>query len=122
MPFAAGADTVVVTADHMIDVLKRQGHRQALHHTSPDGRISAVGSQGGPSSTSARHVDLPGMTLLPGLIDMHVHLTADPRYGGYRGLEFTRQFLDRRGGCECKKKNPRGRLYHGAQCRLGRLC
>src|SRR6202051_3081641 len=32
------------------------------------------------------------MTLLPGLIDMHVHLTGDPRYSGYRGLEFTDNF------------------------------
>jgi imidazolonepropionase-like amidohydrolase len=32
------------------------------------------------------------MTLLPGLIDMHVHLTSDPRFGGYRWLEFTDNF------------------------------
>jgi imidazolonepropionase-like amidohydrolase len=32
------------------------------------------------------------MTLLPGLIDMHTHITADPRYSGYRGLEFTDNF------------------------------
>jgi imidazolonepropionase-like amidohydrolase len=32
------------------------------------------------------------MTLLPGLIDMHVHLTHDPRFSGYRSLEFTDNF------------------------------
>ena len=32
------------------------------------------------------------MTLLPGLIDMHVHLTFDPRFSGYRRLEFTDNF------------------------------
>ena len=42
--------------------------------------------------TGVRHVDLPGATLLPGLIDMHVHLTNDPRFGGYRGYEFTDSF------------------------------
>jgi len=30
--------------------------------------------------------------LLPGLIDMHVHLTSDPRLSGYRHLEFTDNF------------------------------
>jgi imidazolonepropionase-like amidohydrolase len=29
---------------------------------------------------------------LPGLIDMHVHITSDPRYSGYRWLEFTDNF------------------------------
>jgi imidazolonepropionase-like amidohydrolase len=37
-------------------------------------------------------VDLPGMTLLPGLIDMHVHLDSSPLYGGYSGLQFNDRF------------------------------
>jgi imidazolonepropionase-like amidohydrolase len=32
------------------------------------------------------------MTLLPGLIDMHVHLDSDPSYGGYTGLQFGDRF------------------------------
>ena len=36
-------------------------------------------------------VDLAGMTLLPGLIDMHVH-PGPADIGGYRGLEFTDSF------------------------------
>jgi imidazolonepropionase-like amidohydrolase len=92
--FAAGAaqaDTVVVTADRMLDVVS--GHM--VDHpqiTITDGRITAVGSQGATAPAGARHVDLPGITLLPGLIDMHVHLTADPKFSGYRGLEFTDNF------------------------------
>jgi imidazolonepropionase-like amidohydrolase len=92
--FAAGAaqaDTVVVTADRMLDVVS--GHM--VDHpqiTITDGRITAVGSQGATAPADARHVDLPGITLLPGLIDMHVHLTADPKFSGYRGLEFTDNF------------------------------
>ncbi len=85
------ADTVVVTADRMVDVLA--GRVVANPQiTITDGRIVAVGSKGAAAPAGARHVDLPGMTLLPGLIDMHVHLTSDPRYGGYRGLEFTDGF------------------------------
>jgi imidazolonepropionase-like amidohydrolase len=88
---AAHADTVVVTADHMLDVVtgKTVDHPQI---TITDGRITAVGSQGASVPADARHIDLPGITLLPGLIDMHVHLTGDPKYSGYRGLEFTDNF------------------------------
>jgi imidazolonepropionase-like amidohydrolase len=85
------ADTVVVTADRMLDVVS--GHM--VEHpqiTITDGRISAVGSTGATAPADARHVDLPGITLLPGLIDMHVHLTSDPKFSGYRYLEFTDTF------------------------------
>jgi imidazolonepropionase-like amidohydrolase len=88
---AAHADTVVVTADRMLDVVT--GHM--VEHpqiTITDGRITAIGSNGPAAPADARHVDLPGITLLPGLIDMHVHLTADPKFSGYRGLEFTDNF------------------------------
>src|ERR1700688_5007455 len=87
----AQADTVVVTADRMVDVLAgRTLERPQI--TIIDGRISAVLTQDAPIPPGARRVDLPGMTLLPGLIDMHVHLTSDPRYSGYRRLPFTDNF------------------------------
>lgn len=88
---SAQADTVVVTADRMLDVVtgRMVEHPQI---TITDGRISAVGSKGPAAPANARHVDLPGITLLPGLIDMHVHLTSDPKFSGYRRLEFTDTF------------------------------
>jgi imidazolonepropionase-like amidohydrolase len=87
----AFADTVVVTADRMVDVLAgRTIARPQI--TITDGRITAVSVQDAAIASGARHIDLPGMTLLPGLIDMHVHLTADPRFSGYRGYEFTDNF------------------------------
>jgi imidazolonepropionase-like amidohydrolase len=82
---------VVVTADHLIDV--RSG--RVIDHPQvviTDGRISAVGKAGDALPTGAKRVDLPGLTLLPGLIDMHVHLTIDPHFGGYSYLEFTDNF------------------------------
>ncbi len=85
------ADTVVVIADRMVDVLA--GHIVARPQiTVTDGRITDVSSQDVPAAPGARRIELPGMTLLPGLIDMHVHLTADPRFSGYKGLEFTDNF------------------------------
>jgi imidazolonepropionase-like amidohydrolase len=98
----ADADTVVVTADKMIDVLAGRvvDHPQI---TITDGRIAAVGVQGAAVPDGARRVDLPGMTLLPGLIDMHTHLTSDPHYSGYRGLEFTDNFWTVVGVANAKK-------------------
>ena len=82
---------MVVTADRMLDVAtgRMVEHPQI---TITDGRISAVTAAGASIPTGARRVDLTGLTLLPGLIDMHVHLTSDPTISGYRGLEFTDNF------------------------------
>jgi imidazolonepropionase-like amidohydrolase len=96
------ADTVVVTADRMVDVLAGRGVERP-QITISDGRIVAVGVQGGAIPAGARRVDLPGVTLLPGLIDMHVHLTSDPRYSGYRHLEFTDGFWTVVGVANAKK-------------------
>src|SRR5262245_8315396 len=75
------ADTVVVTADRMIDVVTGKVVNHPLI-TVTDGRISAVaagvGTDGAATPAGARRIDLQGMTLLPGLIDMHTHITADP--------------------------------------------
>ncbi|PNS08997.1 metal-dependent hydrolase family protein [Solilutibacter silvestris] len=85
------ADTVVVSAAKMIDVVAgRVVDRPQVVVT--DGRITAVGHQGDAIPTGARRIDLGSRTLLPGLIDMHVHLTLDPTISGYRGLEFTDNF------------------------------
>ena len=88
---SAQADTVVVTADRLLDVVaSRMVERPQV--VIVDGRIAAVGRIGEPAPAASRRVELRGVTLLPGLIDMHVHLTSDPRYSGYRGLEYTDNF------------------------------
>ncbi len=88
---AAEAKTVVVTAAHMIDVLagKRIDDPQV---TIVEGRITAVGHHGDAVPAGAERIDLGSRTLLPGLIDMHVHLTSDPTLSGYKGLEYTDTF------------------------------
>jgi imidazolonepropionase-like amidohydrolase len=101
VPSTGFADTVVVSADRMIDVLTGRIVDHPLV-TIIDGRIAAVGS-GSAIPTGARRVDLKGMTLLPGLIDMHTHLTSDPHYSGYRRLQFTDNFWTVVGVANAKK-------------------
>jgi len=85
------ADAVVITADRLLDV--RTGRYVEHPQLVIEGeRIKAVGHAGDATPPAARRIDLPGMTLLPGLIDMHVHLDHDPTYGGYTGLEFGDRF------------------------------
>ncbi len=50
-----------------------------------DGRIADVRS-GGPVPAGAELVDLPGATLLPGLVDTHVHLAFDASLDPVAGL------------------------------------
>ncbi|MFX5747252.1 amidohydrolase family protein, partial [Acinetobacter baumannii] len=58
-----------------------------------DGRIKSIADARTVRwGSDVRHIDLSGKTILPGLIDMHVHLDANPLYGGYTGLQFTDSF------------------------------
>ena len=87
----ADAKTVVVTADKLVDVATgRQIDRPQV--VIVDGRITQVGKQGDAVPAGATRVDLPGVTLLPGLIDMHTHLTTSPLFGGYNRLLFSDSF------------------------------
>ena len=94
-PFSAPlqAETVAVTAAHMLDVLSgRTVDAPVVIIT--DGRITAAGPVANVAvPAGARRIDLPGMTLLPGLIDMHVHLTAEPTISGYNALAYTPSFF-----------------------------
>ena len=89
---AVQAKTVAVTAARLLDVASGRYVEQPVVLIT-DGRITAVGPQGAVIiPADAERIDLPGQTLLPGLIDMHVHLDSSPKYGGYTGLAFTDSF------------------------------
>lgn len=91
LPAAAQAEPVVIRAAHMVDVLAGRVVDNA--QVVVDGeRIVSVGKAGDAVPANARTIDLGARTLLPGLIDMHVHLTGDPTFSGYRGLEYTDNF------------------------------
>jgi len=87
----APSDTYI-TAERLLDV------RTGRYLEKPailvrDGKIVEVKPQGQLTApTDAKRIALDGLTLLPGLIDMHVHLDSDPTYGGYTGLQFGDRF------------------------------
>ena len=88
----AAAETVAISAAAMIDVVTGKRVERPLVIVT-DGRITAVGIQGRLAvPEGAKRVDLGAKTLLPGLIDMHVHLTSLAEIGGYQTLKFTDSF------------------------------
>ncbi|OON62178.1 Xaa-Pro dipeptidase [Massilia sp. KIM] len=91
--WAAQAADVLITADRLLDV------RAGRMIPNPeilvrDGRVVSVNSKAGAAQAAegVTRIALPGMTLVPGLIDMHVHLDSDPTYGGYKYLEYNDRF------------------------------
>jgi imidazolonepropionase-like amidohydrolase len=99
---AHAATTTVITAARMLDVQAGRYVEQP-QIVVVDGRISAIGRAGDPLPADATRIDLGQRTLLPGLIDMHVHLTADPTLSGYQGLEYTDNFWTVVGVANAKK-------------------
>lgn len=83
----------VITADRMLDVLTGKMVEYPAIFVDDDGRITSIADARTVRwGSDVRHFDLSGKTLLPGLIDMHVHLDGPADIGGYRGLEFTDSF------------------------------
>jgi imidazolonepropionase-like amidohydrolase len=71
------AQTIVVHAGRLITDASRPASGPSTI-TIVDGRIIAVADGLVAPPAGARLVDLSGRTVLPGLIDMHVHLASDP--------------------------------------------
>jgi imidazolonepropionase-like amidohydrolase len=101
----AMAESVVVTAAHMVDVASGRTLDDPVVVIT-DGRIASVvtGQNARPIiPAGATRIDLPGKTILPGLIDMHVHLTSLAEIGGYTGLKYTDSFWQAVGTANAKK-------------------
>ncbi|WP_414830930.1 amidohydrolase family protein [Alteromonas sp. H39] len=83
---SAFAAPKVITADRMIDVESGKLINNAV--VVVDGnQIQAAGVQGRVTiPDDAERVDLGNATLMPGLMDMHVHLTSDATKHGYKRL------------------------------------
>jgi imidazolonepropionase-like amidohydrolase len=96
----------VVTAAHMLDPVKGVTVDNVVVVVGDDGRIQSLVSGNGARPNipaDAKRVDLGDVTILPGLIDMHVHLTSDPTLSGYQGLEYTDNFWTVIGVANAKK-------------------
>ncbi len=89
----AHAQNTVITAEKMIDVLTGKTTEFPAVFVGSDGRITSIADARTVKwGADVKHIDLSRKTILPGLIDMHVHLDGPADIGGYRGLEFTDSF------------------------------
>ena len=76
MSLSAEAKEIVITADAMIDVVDGKRIEKPVIVVRDD-RIVAVGKAGKISlPEGAEHIALDGMTIMPGFMDMHVHLVS----------------------------------------------
>ena len=90
----AAAEKVVVTADRYLDVQTGRYVEHPAIFIGDNGRITNIADARTVRwGADVRHIDMSGKTLVPGLIDMHVHLDSPADIGGYRGLEFTDSFF-----------------------------
>jgi imidazolonepropionase-like amidohydrolase len=80
---SAPANTVII-ADAMVDVNTGKLIDNPLI-TIDQGRITSIQSAA-TSELSGDVIDLRGMTILPGMIDMHAHLTSSSQEHGYKRL------------------------------------
>jgi imidazolonepropionase-like amidohydrolase len=96
------AETVLITAERMVDVLAgRIVEKPAI--LVEDGRIRQIGTQATLTATDGRRLDLPGLTLVPGFIDMHVHLAGDPRISPMDSLLKTDSYWPIVGAVQARK-------------------
>ncbi len=87
------AETVYIAAARMIDVQTGAVVERPVIAVT-NGRIASITPLAATTlPQGAKLTDFPDKTLLPGLIDMHVHLDSPADIGGYRGLEFTDSFF-----------------------------
>jgi imidazolonepropionase-like amidohydrolase len=101
---ASASAATVVTADRMLDVTTGRYIERPAILIGDDGKIAQIGTNGSLQvPAGVRRIDLPGETLLPGLIDMHVHLTSVAEIGGYQGLKYTDSFWEAAGVSNARK-------------------
>lgn len=88
------AGTTVITAERYLDVASGKYVEHPAIFVGDDGRISSIADARTVRWTAdVKHIDLSDKTLLPGLIDMHVHLDGPADIGGWRSLEYVDSFF-----------------------------
>ncbi len=90
----AASGKSVVTADRYLDVQSGRYVENPAIFIGDDGRITGISDARTVRwGSDVTHIDMAGRTLVPGLIDMHVHLGGHEKVKGYRTLEFTDSFF-----------------------------
>ena len=88
-PFQVTAQNMVIKGATILDVTNGDMIKNHVVIVK-DGRIDAVSpARSSDIPKGIEVIDLQGHTLLPGLIDMHVHLTSGGGYHGYERLKLT---------------------------------
>ena len=88
-PFQVAAQNMVIKGATILDVTNGDMIKNHVVIVK-DGRIDAVSlARSTDIPKGIEVIDLQGHTLLPGLIDMHVHLTSGGGYHGYERLKLT---------------------------------
>jgi imidazolonepropionase-like amidohydrolase len=96
-------ETTYITAARMLDVETGRVIEQPFI-TVQNGRITSISDRRVVKfGAGAKVIDLGNRTLLPGLIDMHVHLSSLAEIGGYQGFKYTDTFWTAVGVANAKK-------------------
>jgi len=91
---AEAQQRIVITAARYLDVATGRYVENPAIFVGADGRITAIADARTVKwGSDVKHIDMGNRTLLPGLIDMHVHLDSPSDIGGWRGLEYTDSFF-----------------------------
>ncbi len=89
LPTASALADVVPTyikAGNLIDVLSGRTLSNQIIVVEQERIVEVANAAEVTIPTGATVIDLSAKTVMPGLIDMHVHLTSDHRFHGYQGL------------------------------------
>lgn len=89
----AAEEESVITAARMIDVESGRVVEHPAIFVGNDGRITSIADARTVRwGRGVTHIDLGDRTLVPGLIDMHVHLSSLAEVGGYNYLQYSDSF------------------------------
>ena len=90
----AAPKQTVITAARYLDVTTGKYVEHPAIFVGANGRITGIADARTVKwGADVKHIDMGDKTLLPGLIDMHVHLDSPADIGGWRGLEYTDSFF-----------------------------